>query len=761
MKKLTVGIISFILIFQLGAGTVFANPEWENESVQQPDSMAVSDIEHKSIELQYDDRYSFKDQMPGYTIIDIKSEEITSHQVTNGITLNELDKDVLTLEDGSCTDVIATGVGTATVLMTAEEQENELVEVKVTVTPARLSLLYIIGQSNAEGLCSANTGYELGKSIPCQEGDVYSTYAPSNSTSASITGIKDISYCTPENAADFVAGALGSNASISGNNLSYSLNSLTARGNGKTGIDSGLAYEWNKLTNDKVWVVNTAWSGSSISTWQPDGRNYLRTKAVYDEVQKTYQAELAAGHYVQGNKLFFWMQGESDRYWDLDTYHTYFSTMYSQMTVDFDFEAFGIITIRSSLGSYQNTEEWIMTAPRVVQYGIGGSNIYPNVYVVSNVNEQWISDAGVTDYFRTTYPDGKLDYPHRTHLVPYKIPTTISKIHYDIHYSQVGHNENGITAADGMYASLYGQDKKAESVIWRDYEGNPISSLMVDEGNRETLVPVVMPTYKAKDVVYKVDDKGSDIISFDPLFGTIEGKKMGTASITAYDKNGAVLSTVQISVKNPLDLTAVAGSDYTGLFKYHGEWWYLKNGWKQPDYFGVVKNENGWWRVENGKVNFDCNSVEKNENGWWYIRGGKVDFGYNGFAENANGWWYIEGGKVTFQKNDVIKGTVNDVNAWWYVKGSKVTFTDTVAKNVNGWWRIVNGKVDFNCNSVEKNANGWWYIRGGKVDFTYDGIAQNANGWWYIRGGKVDFGYSGLVRDGWIWRQVTNGKVKK
>ena len=744
-----------------------------------PDILWASEVEYKNVQwnmeevdltLQYDDRYSFSDMIEGYSIISIENEEITSYQVSGGCKTKEFDMNVVSLNPDSENDIIATGVGRAVVLLVPKESADEAsalisgqadpewsgtiraLQVNVTVQPARLTLMYVAGQSNAEGLCSSNTGYQLDKSISCDPGTVYSTYAPSNNYSESIIGRNLSSYCTSENAADFVAGALRGTESISGTFLTYAVDSLTSDGMGKTGPDSGLAYEWNRLTGDKVWIVNTAWNGTSISSWMPGEKYYERSAAVYNLVQQTYQAEIAAGHYQEGETLLFWLQGEADKNMSAENYKTSFYSMCSSMQQEFNLDAFGIIMVRK--GSNANEDENVMTGPRAVQYAAGGDLDLPNVFVVSNVNEQWISDAEVSEYFGNAYEEGYLTYPVHGTSGTLNLPVTVAEVHNDIHYSQIGHNENGLTAAKGMYEALYSSfDEKSIGVLWKNEAGEKISQLRVIEGEQQVLVPVTDPIYCAKKVHYIL--RGT-AVSYDKSLNVIKGETKGAAMLYAYDEKGKVISWLVITVADPLDLSSVAGRNYTGLFYYNDEWWYLKNGWIQKDYYGVVQNGGDWWRVEEGKVNFDYNGIAQNENGWWYIRGGKVNFGYTGVAQNENGWWRIEKGKVNFSYN----GIAQNENGWWYIRSGKVNFDYTgVAQNENGWWRIEKGKVNFNYNGIAQNENGWWYIRSGKVNFNYTGIAQNENGWWRIEKGKVNFNYSGVAQNENGWWYIKNGKV--
>ncbi len=614
-------------------------------------------------------------------------------------------------------------------VITDPEDMITVYQIHVTVKQAPLTLMFLTGQSNMEGSCSSSTGYQLGASVACEAGTVYSTYAPSSaSNGANIGGVREA--CTASNASEFVAGSLQEGTNMSGGELPYSINSLTTEGNGKTGPDSGLAFEWNQLTGDKVWVINTAYGGSNISSWIPGGSNYQRSAAVWEEVLNTYSAEVG-NHYTAGEKLVFWLQGETgDRTLAAEAYESYFSNMYYSISSVIDPKAFGIIMVRASNGSYTTDDEWNMTGPRIAQYWLGsGESGYSNVYVVSNVNEQWVSDSGVDSYFENAYPGGSLSYP--MHGGDSSLPETVSEVHSDIHYSQVGHNENGITAAEGMYSALYGGTSPTD-VSWRDEAGQDISSVSFELGGETTtMVETVDPSYAAKNVSY---DYGS-CASYDGATATLTGIETGTV-MASY--NGSTLSELTVNVTQSADLTNVVGKNYTGFYTFNDVTWYLIDSYIQVNYEGVEQ---------------DTKKVIDSSAGWWYVKDGRLDKTYTGFAENSNGWWYIENGKVTFNKNSVIQDTNKKINGssdWWYVVGSKVQegFTGLADySNSSGWWYIEKGKVSFTYSGVEQNTNGWFYIQDSKVDFSYNGFAHNSNGWWYIENGKVTFKKNSVILD--------------
>ena len=208
------------------------NTDKQNQESVDTDQKAVQwdFTEEYDLTLQYDDRYSLDTVKTGWKIASIKTEEVLSNRVTAGKNTGERDADVILCDEQSDTDIIAVGVGKAEVLMVpgdklelaqavledSEKAQNadesiKAIEINVTVEPAKLTLMYVAGQSNAEGYCSSDSGYRLSDSIACVEGEVYSTYAPTSSKANSIAGLSFSKLCKANNAVDFVAGSLGGN----------------------------------------------------------------------------------------------------------------------------------------------------------------------------------------------------------------------------------------------------------------------------------------------------------------------------------------------------------------------------------------------------------------------------------------------------------------------------------------------------------------------------------------------------------------------
>lgn len=142
-------------------------------------------IQEESINLMYDDRYSIDtdlnhEEYQSYKIDQVKSLNRKSYSVRNGQVQSDLDEVLTKVSDE---EVLASGVGTAELVLVPKDEENgdavyDAIYVSVNVEPAPLTIMYLMGQSNMEGLCSSNTGFQLNKSVVCNAGTVYSTYAP-------------------------------------------------------------------------------------------------------------------------------------------------------------------------------------------------------------------------------------------------------------------------------------------------------------------------------------------------------------------------------------------------------------------------------------------------------------------------------------------------------------------------------------------------------------------------------------------------------
>jgi hypothetical protein len=388
---------------------------------------------------------------------------------------------------------------------------------------------------------------------------VYSTYAPGKTARAhradSIGGNVDFNgkYCKTSNAKEYIAQTLAGKDkdwSIAGTKLVYQLDQLTASGTGKNGPDSGLAYEWNRLTGDKVWTVNAAVGSSSIKDWVPGKDCYKRAYAIYGYALELYKAEIKAGHYTQAHQLFFWLQGEADNKMSASKYMSDFQKMHDYLKKYLNaiyapgFEHMGIISVRGSgsgerHSNYRTAKDLKMTGPRVVQTYLANTNKLKNVDIVSDVNENWVSDSGVKNYFKKVYGSS---FDYKTHGKKPTLPTKVSQVHNDIHYHQVAHNENGLTAARGMYRILTSTGK-ATSVRWRNASGQKITKLNLAKGKSAIVSPAVNQVPASKSVKWRF----SSGLEYTAKTGKLTVTKNGKQKIEALDKKGKVLSTLTVN----------------------------------------------------------------------------------------------------------------------------------------------------------------------------------------------------------------------
>ena len=416
----------------------------------------------ETLTLAYDDRYTFD-----ANIASVETISVTSKQVGTG----SLDTAVLAAS-GDGNTYIATGVGIAKVTL-----ENGIVY-NVTVEPAKISVALIAGQSNAEGW---GTEAKRKLSIACPDGQVYSTYGFSNTDFARINGITATASdaLSETTAKNFVATSLTSNVSYGGTKLLYPLNSMTESGKGKIGIDSGLAYEWNKLTGEKIWVVNCGHGGSSITTWVPGGTNYKECIALMSYVKQTMEAEIAAGHYELSQFVYFWCQGEADNSWMAQAdYYENLKLVHNGLKTDLTLNGktlgYGGNIIVYANGENNGVLDIADTGVRSAQKQACAETTgdFADFYMACDVNEQWVTAEGVTTYWETKYPGSV--YPFTLQEGAYTNPTTVDQVEGDkIHYMGPAYNEIGIVCADHAYKTLI---VKEEEITPSAPEMTPVES---------------------------------------------------------------------------------------------------------------------------------------------------------------------------------------------------------------------------------------------------------------------------------------------
>jgi len=458
-------ILVFLLVLSLTFSFVACGEPTSDEngtSQSQQEVSTVTDTDQTGTEegvipsgpvkltLKYDDRYTFPDAIEDVETVSVTSKVSGTDRPDREIIRR---KSQLYKSEG-----IACGVGQAKVTL----KNGQIFE--VTVEPAPLSVLLILGQSNGEGSTTGEAevyNKARSQSILCEEGQVYSTYGWSTvGHSTYVAGFTSQNPLTVNTADDFVARSLTASSARSGDPLLYPLNTLSPAGRGKTGFDSGLAWSWREKTGDKVWVVNCAAGSTAIEVWQPGQVRYENCVALMKQVRATLEEEIAAGHYTMGNFLYFWLQGESNKTTEEADYLRMFETMHGALKEDVKLagdktlEGCGIVMVRA-FETTMPSRDTVDNGPRLAQKAAVAATegVCADVFLACIANDGWITDSGVLRYWEGRYPQSEYPFPLRTE---YENPMRISEIHNGVHYLQPGYNEIGVVSGSAAAQRLRG-----------------------------------------------------------------------------------------------------------------------------------------------------------------------------------------------------------------------------------------------------------------------------------------------------------------
>ena len=731
-----------------------------------------------SLTLSYDDRYLISKKWNGYAVAQIRSNKVTSYVVSKGSKTGSKDKAVLRSYDNG-TGIRATGVGTCEMILVKKgdltnakkvysgsykpKTKIKAYKVSVTVKAASLSLFYLLGQSNMEGLPSGDVSYYGKDSVACTDGQVYSTYGPQASYFAlKAAGIDMAGYMEGANSKSFVAESLVSNKSMTGSTLKYKLNTLTYAGKGKGGMDGALAYEWNKLTGSKVWVANFAAGSTSIAQWAPGGNIYKAVLPGLLAVAQVARAEENAGHFNILYRIGLWQQGENDSRQGVSesAYLNQFTRMYQSLDSKLSLDKFGIIPTRACQGNYRTNGELNIDGPRAAQYAIGQDNTtFKDVFVISNANESWTTDSGVKNYFKAFYPSGKLIYPLRsnTRISRYNLPDSVWDVHPGIHYSQLGYNQNGITAALGMYDVVKGKVNKPSlsvSGYFRSKSGTKITGVTGSASGTARVFFMTGKPQALKRIVYK----GTNV-TYD--------KKTGTVKFTAA-KNGRLSAVDSVTGRTLATITV----------KFNGGW--VSSGGKTYFYKSATSKITGLVKINGYRYYFDKNGVQRT--GFVTIKGNNYYFykstksgHYKGVM--ATGWQTINGFKYYFNSNGTMttgfksgfyfykttsgghyKGTM--AHNCWIKQGDRKFYMSSNGYVSTGWKKIGGKTYYFHKKAVGSfplgaMATGWTKIGNYKYYFTPEGrqtlgLKKIGGYTYYFYKTTSGSHYSGTAASGWV-----------
>lgn len=452
-----------------------------------------------SFKMYYDDRLPIEEltgAVPGS--VELQDQQVTSTSVDTG----EADAAVLHY-DAENSRLIAVGAGKVTVVADGTAYP-------VTVRPAPISLVMIIGHSIGAGQCGVEA-----KSVLCEEGQAYSSVTADGILPQPKQGI-------------------GSTAGVRPNGI----DAFTVNGAGTIGEGSALAWRWNQLTGEKIWVLNAAKGGSCINEWVSGTNNFNNAFTMFSTAQMTLANEVAAGHYKLRNQAIIYHSGANFGYKnvvfdnnDLENWYTsmcdgFLDGLATDITGDGKedkLNAFGFVPLWSD--DYGKD--------RPVNFYMAAAKNYPQMFMASVDGKNWKNDI-------STFP--AIEYT--THGQEVKAPLFRTDLYAEdgTHLSQEAYNALGIDIADNLYAFLREKARATQLKLVDEFGSRIQSKIKLKTGASKSFV-VLLEDGNAADLTFSVTDNLA--LSY-PL--VVNAVAPGTGELTI-SQGDTVLKTVTITVE--------------------------------------------------------------------------------------------------------------------------------------------------------------------------------------------------------------------
>ena len=467
LKKGLLIMLSFAVCAScLGCGAASADPAQNS----QPTSLATEETvpvettepDDGSIKFFYDDRIS-PEEFGGKadSVIEISQQQIDSFKVGT----KELDDSVLVF-DAENGVYIASGVGTATLLV-----DNQ--EVLIRVKPAPISLFMITGHSIGAGQKG-----NAAQSVASEPGQVYSCHKTATFQNAdSAMGLGHFAEVRPEGIDAFSAG-----------------------GGGTIGEGSALAWKWNQLTGEKVWVLNAAVGGSVISEWHKGQTYYTPAVTMYRAAALVLKNEVAAGHYILKNTAIIYHSAANFSYKNVEYTDEVMEFWYDSMINGFlgdlamditgdgeteTVQAIGFLPIWSSpnKGSYPYDKP--------INYYIALSDVYPNCFIAGEAMRNWCTDSLLIENFP------EIDYQTQSEPVTKPTTKTDTIAEDDVHYNQVTYNAAGLEIGENLYKYFRAPEPVEEIYVFKSGGTVVKDSIKLKRvGATESFVVEIYPCYR-------------------------------------------------------------------------------------------------------------------------------------------------------------------------------------------------------------------------------------------------------------------------
>ena len=506
-KKITV-FVFLAFVFSLVGGCGSAQQSQPTEAPTTYETLPVETapeeeqrmpvITNDTIELYYDDVLTLN--ALGCSKVEINEQNPTSKIVGS----QDTDNAVLYYHKERKA-LIAVGTGTA--VLKADDKTYT-----VTVTAAPISLFMITGHSIGAG----QTGVAA-QSVLCDDGQAYSSH-----------GAGYVPEYTPGTGIGFSAGMKPEN-----------IDAFVSMGDGTIGEGGALAWQWNNLTGEKVWILNAAAGGTCLNEWAKGGTVYENAVRLFRYAQNVLKAEIEAGHYRLKDMAIIYHSSANFAYKNV-TYTNkdgefWYNSMWNGFKSDLAMDMNGDGT-KETVQAMGMVPIWTNDAfhdDKGAVYYMAASDTYKDMFMASLAGKGWLD----INTFNKTFPE--INY--QVHSGEIESPANPMYMFSDgVHYVQAAYNALGIDIANNLFSYLR-KVEAPESFILMNGNNKVYAKQEIKVGRSIEVVPFVEPI-TVNDLTFKVTDNLE--ISYPCV---ITAKAAGTGALTVYYRD-QILTTITFTI---------------------------------------------------------------------------------------------------------------------------------------------------------------------------------------------------------------------